>query len=55
MFSTQDHVKVDNEVIFMLVPHIVRAQESDPLGGQSIGTGSGDVIELQMDGTQAQK
>jgi general secretion pathway protein D len=54
-FSTQDHEKVDNEVIFMLVPHIVRALESDPLGGQSIGTGSGDVIELQMDGTQAPK
>ena len=54
-FSTQDHDKVDNEVIFMLVPHIVRGLESDPLGGQSIGTGSGDVIELQMGGTQAPK
>lgn len=52
LFSTQDHEKVDNEIIFMLVPHIVRAQESDPLGGQSIGTGSGDVIELQMEGGQ---
>jgi hypothetical protein len=46
---------VDDEVIFMLVPHIVRALESDPLGGQSIGTGSGDVIELQMEGAHAPK
>jgi general secretion pathway protein D len=55
LFSTQDHEKVDDEVIFMLVPHIVRALEGDPLGGQSIGTGSGDVIELQIGGTQAPK
>jgi general secretion pathway protein D len=55
LFSTQDHEKVDNEVIFMLVPHIVRAQEIDPLGGQSIGTGSGDVIELQMEGAHVSK
>jgi general secretion pathway protein D len=55
LFSTQDHEKVDNEVIFMLVPHIVRALESDPLGGHSIGTGSGDVIELQMEGAHALK
>jgi general secretion pathway protein D len=55
LFSTQDHEKVDNEIVFMLVPHIVRALESDPLGGQSIGTGSGDVIELQMEGAHAPK
>ncbi|MDR3750958.1 MAG: hypothetical protein P4K94_05670 [Terracidiphilus sp.] len=55
LFSTQDHEKMDNEIVFMLVPHIVRALESDPLDGQSIGTGSGDVIELQMGGTQAPK
>jgi general secretion pathway protein D len=55
LFSTQDHEKIDNEIIFMLVPHIVRALESDPLDGQSIGTGSGDVIELQMNGIQAPK
>jgi general secretion pathway protein D len=55
LFSTQDHEKIDNEVIFMLVPHIVRALESDPLGGQSVGTGSGDVIELQMEGAHAPK
>ncbi len=53
LFSTQDHEKVDNEVIFMLVPHIVRAPEDDPLGGRSIGTGSGDVIDLQMEGAHA--
>jgi len=55
LFSTQDHEKVDNEIIFMLVPHIVRAPEIDTLGGQSIGTGSGDVIELQMEGAHAPK
>ncbi len=55
LFSVQDHEKIDNEIIFMLVPHIVRALESDPLDGQSIGTGSGDVIELQMNGIQAPK
>jgi general secretion pathway protein D len=55
LFSTQDHETIDDEIIFMLVPHIVRALESDPLGGQSIGTGSGDVIELQMEGAHAPK
>ena len=55
LFSTQDHEKMDNEIIFMLVPHIVRELEIDSLGGQSIGTGSGDVIELQMEGAHVPK
>ncbi|MDR3736980.1 MAG: hypothetical protein P4L10_15770 [Acidobacteriaceae bacterium] len=53
LFSTQDHEKVDNEIVFMLVPHIVRAIEPDPMGGEAIGTGSGDMIQVQMPPTAA--
>lgn len=48
LFSTQDHEKIDNEIVFMLVPHVVRALDPDPFGGEAISTGSGDMIQLQM-------
>lgn len=47
LFSTQDHETVDDEIVFMLVPHIVRYIEADPHDGEAIGTGSGEVIHLE--------
>lgn len=47
LFSTQDHEVVDDEIVFMLIPHIVRAPEVDPLQDRDMSTGSGDTIRLQ--------
>jgi len=47
LFSTQDHEVVDDEIVFMLIPHIVRAPEVDPLQDRDVSTGSGDTIRLQ--------
>jgi general secretion pathway protein D len=47
LFSTQDHEVVDDEIVFMLIPHIVRAPEVDPLQDRDMSTGSGDTIRLR--------
>lgn len=49
MFSTQDHEKVDNEIVFMLVPHIVRGYEPDPFGGQAIGIGTEESPHITLE------
>jgi len=47
LFSTQNHEAVDDEIVFMLIPHIVRAPEVDPLQDRDMSTGSGEAIRLQ--------
>jgi general secretion pathway protein D len=47
-FFASDHKeKNDNEIVFMLTPHIVRSQDITELNSKSIDVGSGSAIELR--------
>ena len=37
----------DDELVFLVVPHIVRSQELDPVNLRTIDTGVGNQIELR--------
>ncbi len=53
LFGAKDHTKTDDELVFMLVPHVVRSQQLTPTNLRSIDTGVGQAIELRhiaMDG-----
>jgi general secretion pathway protein D len=47
LFGSKDHTKTDDEVVFMMVPHIVRSQDLSPLNLRTIDTGVGQAIELR--------
>ena len=47
LFGSKDHTITDDEIIFLLVPHIVRTQELEPVNLRSIDTGVGTSIELR--------
>jgi general secretion pathway protein D len=46
-FSTQQKEVTDDEIVFLVVPHVVRAQEIDPSDLQQIDTGTTNNIELR--------
>ena len=46
-FASEHKEKNDNEIVFMLTPHIVRAQDITELNSRSIDVGSGSAIELR--------
>jgi len=46
-FSTQQKEVTDDEIVFLVVPHVVRAQEIDPSDIQQIDTGTTNNIELR--------
>jgi general secretion pathway protein D len=47
VFGSRSHEVIDDEVVFVLVPHVVRSQELSPLNLRRIDTGSGQAIELR--------
>jgi general secretion pathway protein D len=47
LFGSKDHTKTDDEVVFMMVPHIVRSEDLTPLNLRTIDTGVGQAIELR--------
>ena len=47
LFGSKDHTKTDDEVVFLMVPHIVRSQDLSPLNLRTIDTGVGQSIELR--------
>ncbi len=47
VFASTQHEVQDDEIIFMLTPHVVRATEIDPLNLQEIDTGTGTNVELR--------
>lgn len=47
LFGANDHIKTDDEIVFMLVPHIVRSPFLTPVNLRSIDTGAGQNIELR--------
>jgi general secretion pathway protein D len=46
-FSTQQKEVTDDEIVFLVVPHVVRAEEIDPENVQQIDTGTTNNIELR--------
>ncbi len=55
MFSTQQTERIKDELIFMLVPHVVRASEANAGSGREIETGSGDAVRLNRTSVQPGK
>jgi general secretion pathway protein D len=47
LFGAKDHTKTDDEVVFLMVPHIVRSQDLTPTNLRTIDTGVGQSIELR--------
>ena len=47
LFGSHDHQIKDDEVVFVVVPHVVRSQELNQQNLRSIDTGSGQTIELR--------
>jgi len=47
LFATQSKHTVENEIVFVLIPHIVRMQEVTPLNKRSLDIGNGNTIELR--------
>lgn len=48
LFSNNDKEKHTNEVVFMLVPHIIRGQELSNLNRRTFDVGTGTGIDLRM-------
>jgi general secretion pathway protein D len=47
LFGAKDHTITDDEVVFLMVPHIVRSQDLRPINLRSVDTGVGQAIELR--------
>jgi general secretion pathway protein D len=47
LFGSKDHTINDEDLVFLLVPHIVRSQQLDPINLRTIDTGVGNQIELR--------
>ena len=50
IFGSKSHEVIDDEVVFVLVPHVVRGQDISPLNLRRIDTGAGQAIELRHTG-----
>jgi general secretion pathway protein D len=47
LFGSKDHTINDDEIVFLVVPHIVRTQDLEPVNLRTIDTGAGQSIELR--------
>jgi general secretion pathway protein D len=47
LFGSKDHTITDDELVFLVVPHVVRSQQLDPVNLRTIDTGVGTQIELR--------
>jgi general secretion pathway protein D len=48
-FASNSHEVIDNEIVFLLIPHIVRESVLSRLNTRAIDTGTGQSIELRRD------
>ncbi len=55
IFSSTQHEVQDDEIIFMLTPHVVRATDISPLNLQEVDTGTGANVELRRISAPAQR
>jgi general secretion pathway protein D len=54
-FASNSHEVIDNEIVFLLIPHIVRESVLTRLNTRAIDTGTGQSIELRRDSTLNQQ
>ncbi len=47
IFSSNDKTQQDDEIVFLLIPHLVRAEILNPLNLRELDTGTGNSIELR--------
>ena len=47
LFGSKDHTVTDDELVFLVVPHIVRSQTLDRMNLRAIDTGAGASIDLR--------
>jgi len=47
LFGSKDHQIQEDEIIFLLIPHVVRSQDLEPVNLRTIDTGVGQSIELR--------
>ncbi len=47
IFGSKDHTVQDDEIVFVVVPHVVRAQQLDQQNLRAIDTGAGQSIDLR--------
>jgi general secretion pathway protein D len=47
VFGSKQHEVIDDEIVFVLIPHVVRGAELSPLNLRRIDTGAGQAIELR--------
>jgi general secretion pathway protein D len=48
LFGSKDHTIQDDDIVFVVVPHVVRSVELTPQNLQAIDTGTGQNIDLRM-------
>ncbi len=48
VFGSKDHSVADDDIVFAVVPHIVRTQELDQANLRPVDTGSGQTIDLRL-------
>ncbi len=48
LFSTVSTDNIDDEIVFLLIPHVVRATQLTPLNLAQIDTGTGNSVELRL-------
>src|SRR5208337_1415059 len=54
IFGSKDHTIQDDDIVFVVVPHIVRSQELNQANLRVVDTGEGQSIDLRhMDGESA--
>ena len=47
LFGSKDHTISDDELVFLVVPHIVRTQMLDSLNLRTVDTGAGTTVQLR--------
>ena len=48
IFGNKDHITQDDDIVFAIVPHIVRAQDLNQANLRAVDTGSGQSIDLRL-------
>jgi general secretion pathway protein D len=51
LFSQRQHEVQDDEIVFMLTPHVVRMPNLSPLNLQEVDSGTGNNVEIRQVGT----
>ncbi len=53
LFGSKDHTISDDELVFLVVPHIVRTQMLDTLNLRTVDTGAGTTVQLRHISSEA--